>query len=72
MSTSTWELVVSSVAARLSEGALSPKEIAIRSVDIASAVSREVELREVARYAGSDGDAAREELAARGASAGGG
>lgn len=65
MSTSTWNLVVSAVAAKLAGSTLSPKEIAVRAVNIAFAVSKEVELRETARYAGDLGDKARVELDAR-------
>lgn len=60
-----WEDVVSSVAASLAGSTLSPKEIAIRAVNIGGAVTREVELRETARYAGELGESARRELDAR-------
>lgn len=65
MSASTWDLVVSSVAAKLAGSTLSPKDIAIRAVNIASAISKEIELRETARCAGDLGEKARAELDAR-------
>jgi hypothetical protein len=60
-----WEDVVSSVAASLAGSTLSPKEIAIRAVNIGNAVAREIDLRDAALYAGDIGETARRELDAR-------